>query len=157
MCLDAPDSLALNGALGMRVLISIVLTCGFGVAGRAQEAAAGAEVLASSTTLSGYVSSSYHVGANTGAYPFALAPVNRNAFTLDVVGLSFQKPLDEWLFDSGFRVDLWAGPDAANLGTSASGDDVQLRQAFLDLRVPIADPRAAGAARSVDLRIGAFD
>ena len=157
MCLDAPGSLALNGALGMRVLISIVLTCGFGLAGRAQEAAAGAEVLASSTTLSGYVSSSYHVGANAGAYPFALAPANRNAFTLDVVGLSFRKPLDEWLFDSGFRVDLWAGPDAANLGTSASGDDVQLRQAFLDLRIPIADPRAAGAARSVDLRIGAFD
>ena len=141
----------------MRWCLYIILVCGLGITGRAQEAAAGAEVLAASTTLSGYVSSSYHVGANAGAYPFALAPANRNAFTLDVVGLSFRKPLDDWLFDSGFRVDLWAGPDAANLGTSATGNGVQLRQAFLDLRIPIADPRASGSARSVDLRIGAFE
>ncbi len=141
----------------MRWLLYIILVCGFGAAGRAQEAAAGAEVLAASTTLSGYVSSSYHVGQNSGAYPFAFAPANRNAFTLDVVGLSFHRPLDEWLFDSGFRVDLWAGPDTANLGTAAAGSGVQLRQAFLDLRIPIADPRAAGSARSVDLRIGAFE
>ena len=141
----------------MRWFLYIILTVGLELAGRAQEAAAGAEVLAASTTLSGYVSSSYHAGQNAGAYPFAFAPAHRNSFSLDVVGLSFRRPLDEWLFDSGFRVDLWAGPDTANLGTAAAGSGVQLRQAFLDLRIPIADPRAAGSARSVDLRIGAFE
>ncbi len=141
----------------MRWFLSIILVCGLEAAGRAQEAAAGAEVLTASTTLSGYVSSAYHVGSESGAYPFTFAPANHNSFSLDVVGLSFRKPLDEWLFDSGFRVDLWAGPDAPTLRTSATGDEVELRQAFLDLRIPIADPRAAGSARSVDLRIGAFD
>ena len=147
----------------------------------AQEAAAGANTLAASTTLSGYVSTSYHFGPDGGNDPYALAPANRNAFSLDVVGLSLRRPLDEWLFDTGFRIDLWLGPDASNLGTGndqnsgaigsanpalgtphthtvgTSSNTVELRQAYIDLRVPIADPREAGGARSLDLRLGVFD
>ena len=82
----------------------------------AQEAAAGANALAASTTLSGYVSTSYHFGPDGGSDPYALAPANRNAFSLDVIGLSLRRPLDEWLFDTGFRVALWLGPAASLLG-----------------------------------------
>ena len=123
----------------------------------AQEAAAGANALAASSTLSGYVSTSYHFGPDGGSDPYALAPANRNAFSLDVVGLSIRRPLDEWLFDTGFRVDLWLGPDASLLDSGASASTVELRQAYIDLRVPIADPREAGGARSLDLRLGVFD
>jgi hypothetical protein len=123
----------------------------------AQEAPAGATALAASTTLSGYVSTSYHFGPNGGSDPYALAPANRNAFSLDVIRLSLRRPLDEWLFDTGFRVDLWLGPDASLLDSSASASTVELRQAYIDLRVPIADPREAGGARSLDLRLGVFD
>ena len=123
----------------------------------AQEAAAGAKALASSATLSGYISTSYHFGPDGGSDPYALAPENRNAFSLDVVGLSLRSPLDEWLFDTGFRVDLWLGPDASLLDSSDSDDSVDLRQAYIDFRVPIADPREAGEALSLDLRLGVFD
>ena len=118
----------------------------------------GADALAASTTLSGYVSTSYHGGSGSGKYPYALSHENRSSFTLDVVGLSFRRPLDEWLWDTGFRVDLWLGPQASDLGTSAAANDsAVLRQAYIDFRIPLGDPRLSGSAQSVDLRVGAFD
>lgn len=118
----------------------------------------GADALSASTTLSGYVSTSYHGGSGSGKYPYALSHENRSSFTLDVVGLSFRRPLDEWLWDTGFRVDLWLGPHASDLGTSeAANDTAVLRQAYIDFRIPLGDPRLSGAAQSVDLRVGAFD
>ena len=70
----------------------------------------GTDALSASTTLSGYVSTSYHGGSGSGKYPYALSHENRSSFTLDIVGLSLRCPLNEWLFDSGYRVDLWLGP-----------------------------------------------
>ena len=125
---------------------------------QAQEALVGADVLSASTALSGYVSTSYHGGTGSGKYPYALSHENRSSFTLDVVGLSFQRPLDEWLWDTGFRVDLWLGPQASDLGTSAAANDTAvLRQAYIDFRIPLGDPRFSGTAQSVDVRVGAFD
>ncbi len=123
----------------------------------AQEAPASVHALAASATLSGYVSSGYHFGPDGGSDPFALAPTHRDAFSLDVVGLSLQRPLDEWLFDAGFRIDLWLGPDASLLNSGITGNTVELRQAHFDLRMPIADPRDAGGPYSLDLRLGVFD
>jgi len=139
------------------IIFGVVVSLGATWA-HAQEAPVGAGALAASTTLSGYVSSSYHGGSGSGKYPYALSHENRSSFTLDVVGLSLQRPLNEWLFDSGYRVDLWLGPQASDLGTNDSSDTaVAIRQAFIDLRIPLGDPRNAGWARSVDLRLGAFD
>ena len=105
---------------------------------QAQEAPVGTDALSASTTLSGYVSTSYHGGSGSGKYPYALSHENRSSFTLDVVGLSLNRPLNEWLFDSGYRVDLWLGPQASDLGTSVSGDTaVAIRQTFLDLRLSL--------------------
>ena len=125
---------------------------------QAQEAPVGADVLSASTALSGYVSTSYHGGSGSGKYPYALSQKNRSSFTLDVVGLSFRRPLDEWLWDTGFRVDLWLGPQASDLGTSAAANDTAvLRQAYIDFRIPLGDPRFLGTVQSVDVRVGAFD
>lgn len=118
----------------------------------------GADALSASTTITGYVSTSYHGGSGSEKYPYALSHENRSSFTLDVVGLSFRRPLDEWLWDTGFRVDLWLGPQASDLGTSAAANDTAvLRQAYIDFRIPLGDPRLSGAAQSVDVRVGAFD
>ena len=141
----------------MRCVFFIFLVFGLWHSALAQEAAAEAEVHNASVDLSGYVSSSYHFGSDTGSYPFALSPANRNAFTLDVVALSFRRPLDEWLYDSGFRLDLWVGPDASLLDTSDTDNSVAIRQSFIDLRIPLFDPRITGKSRSVDLRVGTFD
>ena len=123
----------------------------------AQEAAAGAEAVAASGTLTGYISTGYHFGLDRGGAPFALSPKHRAAWSLDVISLSLRHPLDEWLFDAGYRIDLWLGPDAEHLDTGSANNTLEIRQAFIDLRLPLVDPIAAGEARSIDLRIGVFD
>ena len=73
------------------------------------------------------------------------------------VGLSFQRPLDEWLWDTGFRVDLWLRPQASDLGTNANANDtVVLRQAYIDFRFPWVI-RGSQAQHKVDMRVGAID
>ena len=140
----------------MRRLFLLFLLLVFCRFSPAQEAPAPAEVHSASVSLSGYISSSLNVGSGSGSYPFALSPKNRNSFSLDVVALSLRQPLDEWLFDSGFRLDLWLGPDAALLETG-NDDTIHIRQAFFDLRIPLFDPRVTGSAQSIDLRFGVFD
>jgi len=122
-----------------------------------QEAAAGAHLNNVSATLSGYVSSGYHFGSGGNGAAFALAPSSRNGSIFDVFGISLRKPVQDWLFDAGYRIDLWIGPDAKHLDTAATDHTAMLRQAYLDLRIPLADPRESGELRSLDLRIGAFD
>ena len=138
----------------MRYLFLFFFVLGLWRSSFAQEAAAPAEVHDASVSLSGYITSSYHFGSGAGSYPFALSSSNRNSFSLDVVAISFHHELDEWLYDSGFRLDLWAGPDASLLESGSSDDSVQIRKAFIDLRIPLFDPRVTGHARSVDLRVG---
>tara|TARA_B100001123_G_scaffold450812_1_gene624020 strand:+ start:1518 stop:2645 length:1128 start_codon:yes stop_codon:yes gene_type:complete len=140
----------------MRHLVYIFLVLGFYRLSCAQEAEGPADVDSASVSLSGYVTSSYHMGSGSGSYPYALSTSRRNSFTLDVAALSLRQPLDEWLFDSGFRLDLWLGPDASLLGTG-NDDTIHIRQAFIDLRIPLLDPRVTGTARSLDLRAGTFD
>lgn len=140
----------------MRHLFFLLLLLGFSRLSLAQEAPAPAEAHSASVSLSGYISSSLNLGSGSGPYPFALSPNNRNSFSLDVVALSLRQPLDEWLFDSGFRLDLWLGPDAALLETG-NDDTIHIRQSFFDLRIPLFDPRVTGSAQSLDLRFGVFD
>lgn len=146
-------------SLGMRYLVSFFLVLGPCHSLLSQEAALPAAADYASVSLSGYVSSAYHFGSGsgTGRYPFALSPSHRNAFSMDVVGLSLRRPLDEWLFDSGFQFDLWVGPDASLLDSDNSANSVNIRRAFIDFRIPLFDPRVTGVARSLDLRVGTFD
>ena len=140
----------------MRHLFFPLLLLGFSRFSSAQEASAPAEVHSASVSFSGYISSSLHLGSGSGPYPFALSSNNRNSFSLDVVALSLRQPLDEWLFDAGFRLDLWLGPDASLLETG-NDDTIHIRQAFFDLRIPLFDPRVTGSAQSLDFRFGVFD
>jgi len=127
--------------------------------GWAQDAAESAPALAASATLSGYVSTGYRWGPSTGNFAYGLSGTTSraNAFSLDVVALSLHRPMENWLLDSGYRVDLWLGPDASDLDTGATTSSAELRQAYLDLRFPLVNPITAGETTSLDLRIGTFN
>ncbi|MDC0050286.1 porin [Verrucomicrobia bacterium] len=138
--------------LGLLIFIFVGLA-------RAQDAAESAPALAASATLSGYVSTGYRWGPGTGNFAYGLsgATSRANAFSLDVVALSLRRPMENWLLDSGYRVDLWLGPDASDLDTGATTSSAELRQAYLDLRFPLVNPITSGETTSLDLRIGTFD
>jgi hypothetical protein len=126
---------------------------------RAQVAAKTAPALAASATLSGYVSTGYRWGPGTGNFAYGLSGTTSraNAFSLDVVALSLHRPMENWILDSGYRVDLWLGPDASDLDTGSTSNSAELRQAYLDLRFPLVNPLTAGETTSLDLRIGTFN
>ena len=112
---------------------------------QAQEAAAGANALAASTTLSGYVSTSYSfqsgskiVWGNQGDY---------NRFKLDVVSLTLASAQGEGEYAAGYTMQFWAGPD--DMFTHSSlGDTIELVEATIDLRLPVGS--------GLDLKIGHF-
>lgn len=124
---------------------------------RADEQPSSVMTALSSTTLSGYVDTSaeWNLGtgnANLPPYKFN-SPSKADGFNLDVVQLRIEKPLDESEWSAGYRVDLWAGPDANALGTQsvlASGaSDFAIRQAYVALRAPILNGLA--------FKVGVFD
>jgi len=110
-----------------------------------------------STTLSGYVDTSAHWNLGTGntyvpPYKFN-SPSKSDGFNLDVIQVRIEKPLDEAEWAAGYRVDLWAGPDANVLGTqsvlSTGRGDFAIRQAYVALRMPVLN--------GIDWKIGVFD
>lgn len=126
-------------------------------AARAEEQPSSVMTALSSTTLSGYVDTSaqWNLGTgNTFMPPFKFdSPSKADGFNLDVVQLRIDKPLDEAEWAAGYRVDLWAGPDANVLGTqsvlSTGKSDFAIRQAYVALRVPFQN--------GLDFKVGVFD
>ena len=115
---------------------------------QAQEAPAGANALAASTTLSGYVSTSWLSLDGTAGDYYADA-LSLDRFTLDVVDLKFASAQGAGEYATGYTVELWAGPKASALGTAATADsDVELYQANMDLRLPVGN--------GLDVKIGQF-
>jgi Putative beta-barrel porin-2, OmpL-like. bbp2 len=70
-----------------------------------------------------------------------------------VIQIRIEKPLDEAEWAAGYRVDLWAGPDANVLGTqsvlAAGKSDFAIRQAYVALRMPVGN--------GIDWKVGVFD
>jgi predicted porin len=119
---------------------------------QAQDAAAGAEALAASTTLSGYVSTGYHYGngQGTGGENYFRAADTQNAFSLDVVDLKLSSAQGDGAMATGYTVELWMGPAASDIGTqdSGTGGTVELMQANIDLRLDVGN--------GIDLKVGQF-
>jgi hypothetical protein len=113
---------------------------------QAQDAAAGAEALAASTTLSGYVSTGYKY-ANSDSSGYFRAGDNRNSFSLDVVDLKLSSAQGDGAMDTGYTVELWMGPGASDIATGdgANTGSLELMQANIDLRIS-----------GIDLKIGQF-
>ena len=108
----------------------------------AQEAAAGADALAASTTLSGYVSTSYTLSDSSGA-DIGKANENADQFKLDVVSLTLSSAQGAGEYATGYTVGMWIGPD--NQHTTA---EFQLTQANIDLRLPVGN--------GLDVKVGYF-
>jgi len=119
---------------------------------QAQEAVAGANALAASTTLSGYVSTSWKSFDPTDGSTFLGTDYDNaialDRFALDVVDLKFASAQGAGEYATGYTVELWAGPQAGLLGTGAGSDTVELYQANLDVRLPVGN--------GLDLKIGQF-
>jgi hypothetical protein len=126
-------------------------------AAKAEEKASTAVTALTPTSISGYVDTSaqWNFGtgnANVAPYKFN-SPSKADGFNLDVVQVRIEKaiaPEEEW--GAGYRVDIWAGPDANTLGTSSTGfnaSDFALRQAYVALRTPVGN--------GIDWKMGVFD
>lgn len=124
-------------------------------AAKAEEQMTKVQSALSSTTISGYVDTSaqWNFGGQAGGvlppYTFG-GGAKADGFNLNVVQLTIAKPLDEGEWASGYRADLWFGPDATTLGSQFSGTgDLAIRQAYVALRAPIGN--------GLDLKMGVFD
>ncbi len=119
------------------------------------------QTMLDSTMLSGYVDTSAQWNFGTGNerlpdYKFG-GPSKADGFNLNVVQIRVEKPIDSAEWAAGYRVDLWAGPDANVAGTQSYspfaeggvGADFAVKQAYILLRVPIGN--------GLDWKVGVFD
>src|ERR1051326_6178270 len=157
---ELKPSLSIGGTMKLERWTVALASAGLislGSIAEAEEQATTVMTALSSTTLSGYVDTSAQWNFGTGnanlpPYKFG-GPTKADGFNLDVVQLRLEKPLDESEWSAGYRVDLWAGPDANVLGTqstlSTGASDFAIRQAYLALRVPVLN--------GLDIKFGVFD
>lgn len=140
--------------LGLAALGVVSLTS----AAQAEEKMSAVQAALSSTTISGYVDTSaqWNIGNhNQGGFgnlpPYSFGgPGKADGFNLNVVQLTIAKALDEGEWASGYRADLWFGPDANALGSQAgAAGDLAIRQAYVALRVPVGN--------GLDFKVGVFD
>src|SRR6266571_3004241 len=139
------------------VAVAATTVVGLVMVAKAEEKASSVMTALASTTLSGYVDTSaqWNFGtgnANNPPYKFGGAS-KADGFNLNVVQLRLEKPLDEAEWAAGYKVDLWAGPDANVLGTqsalAAGSGDFAVRQAYVALRAPFQN--------GIDFKVGVFD
>jgi hypothetical protein len=137
--------------LGLAAVGAVSLTS----VARAEEKMNVLQTAMTSTTISGYVDTSiqYNPGDTQylPGYSFG-GPSKANGFNLNVVQLSIAKPLDESEWASGYRADLWFGPDANSLNTASLGttdQDFAIRQAYVALRTPVGN--------GIDWKLGVMD
>src|SRR5689334_12642988 len=78
----------------------------------------------SSTTISGYVNTSaqWDIGTGNANVPgFAYNNSKQDGFSLNVVKVTIERPLDEGQWSAGYKVDTVYGPDANQLATQSTG------------------------------------
>lgn len=121
-------------------------------AAKAEEKVEAVKAALSSTTISGYVDTSaqWNLAGNGILPPYTFGGGKADGFNLNVVQLTLAKPLDESEWASGYRADLWFGPDATGLASqTTAGGDLAIRQAYVALRAPVGN--------GLDCKVGVFD
>lgn len=108
-----------------------------------------------STTISGYVSTTYSydflAGATSQGDTIAHAAIGPrfNNFSINQFKLVLEKPLDASDWSAGYRVDIVAGEDAGwtagGLGTGTG--DLALAQAYVSARIPVGSGITAKAGK----------
>lgn len=113
----------------------------------------GSQANLTSTTISGFVDTSIEWNDNDyvpGNIPSRTAS-KQDGFNLNVVDITLEKALDEGEWSSGYKAELWFGPDISQIGSTAtsSGGDVHIKQAYVALRTPVGN--------GIDWKVGVFD
>jgi hypothetical protein len=102
----------------------------------------------SATTISGYVDTSAVWNPGTGTAnvaPYAFNSGKQNGFNLDAVDIKLSRPMEQGKWSAGYVAELSYGPDA----TAIDGGAAPLRQAYVDLGIPIGN--------GLELKLGRFD
>jgi hypothetical protein len=102
----------------------------------------------SATTISGYVDTSAVWNPGTGTAnvaPYAFNAGKQNGFNVDAVDIKLSKPIEEGKWSAGYVAELSYGPDA----TAVDGGAAPIRQAYVDLEVPIGN--------GLELKMGRWD
>ena len=124
---------------------------------RADESTNAVLTALASTTISGYVDTSAHWNPGTGNQNLPVYSPNgvaggskADGFNLDVVALTFNKPVGEGDWGAGYNATLLFGPDAVGYNNSAGStkSDFSLKDAYVDLHAPIGN--------GLDFKLGTF-
>jgi hypothetical protein len=102
----------------------------------------------SATTISGYVDTSAVWNPGTGTAntaPYAFNAGKQNGFNVDDVDIKLSKPIEDGKWSAGYVAELNYGPD----GTAIDGGAAPIRQAYVDLGVPIGN--------GLELKLGRWD
>ncbi|MGB0579096.1 MAG: outer membrane beta-barrel protein [Limisphaerales bacterium] len=128
---------------------------GMGAVAQAEEGpAANVLTAVSGTQISGYVSTSAIWSPDDQPIGTSFTPAgDHDGFNLDVVDVTISKALDDSDWATGYTAEFWFGPDATglgnNVGAGATGSDIAIKQANIQLRAPIGN--------GLDLTMGVFD
>ena len=109
-----------------------------------------------STTISGYIdtSATWKFGTGNANMPGRVydAADTQDGFNLNVVSITFSKPLDESEWSAGYNVQTLLGPGAVKRGTRSimggPAGDFAFNEAVVLLRVPIGN--------GIDFKVGQF-
>jgi hypothetical protein len=102
----------------------------------------------SATTISGYVDTSAVWNPGTGnanPAPYAFNAGKQDGFNIDDVDIKLSKPFDSGKWSAGYVAELNYGPD----GTAIDGGAAPIRQAYVDLEVPVGN--------GLELKLGRWD
>ncbi len=104
-----------------------------------------------SSTLTGYVSTSYHWAVGKDASQTETQQDAReDRFSIDVVSMTLASAKTGGDWGAGYNVQMWVGADADDLGLGGNeGSGGVLKNAYLSLNLPIGD--------GVNLDFGRFD
>jgi len=128
---------------------------------QAEEAMSPVLTAVSSTTISGYVDTSWewqpgtgNEGPGTDQLPgrFNDGSSKVDGFNLNVVGLTIEKPLGDENWAAGYKFQMLYGPDAVGYNPSANGDqneDFAIKNANVTVRFP--------TGNGIDMTLGVFD
>jgi len=111
---------------------------------RADEKVSQLNTALSSTTLSGYVDVGVQY-STAKVLTYGPEAVTQDGFSLNVVDIALDKPLDATPFSAGYHIELWTGPGNAIVTGSSL-----VRQAYLALGTTV-------AGQEIDWKIGVFD
>jgi len=102
------------------------------------------------TSLSGYVSTTYHWNVDSdGPTGYSVGDANNDRFALDVISLTLASPKSAGDWGAGYNVQMWLGPNADNILGDDSDGEIAIKNAYVSLNAPVGN--------GIDIKLGRFD